>query len=76
MNSMIEFHEYRNLKYRGTSSKDILAELIRLLREERRVTTETQKLLNKVGLMQEAREQLDAAHLLMQARPQILGAVR
>ena len=46
------------------------------LREERReLEQEHDRLSNKVVLIQEARQQLDAAHILIQALPQVLGDV-
>lgn len=57
-------------------SKEVHAELMMRLREERReLEHENERLSNKVHLIREAREQLDAAHLLVQALPQILGEV-
>jgi len=67
---------YAEQRAEGTISKDVHAELMMRLREERReLEQEHEKLSNKVDVIREAREQLDAAHLLVQALPQVLGEV-
>jgi site-specific DNA recombinase len=67
---------YAEQRAEGIISKEVHAELMMRLREEQReLEQEYDKLLNKVGVIREAREQLDAAHLLVQALPQILGEV-
>lgn len=67
---------YAEQRAEGTISKDVHAELMMRLREKRReLEQEHEKLSNKVGVIREAREQLDAAHLLVQALPQVLGEV-
>ena len=48
---------------------------LRLREERKELDQEHQKLSEKVGLLRDAREQLDTAHILVQALPQILGDV-
>ena len=65
---------YAEQRAEGTITKDVHAELMLRLREERKeLQQEHEKLSNKVALIREARQQLDAAHILVQALPQVLG---
>src|SRR5690606_486273 len=67
---------YAEQRAEGTLTKDVHAELVLRLREERKeLQREHEKLSNKVVLIQEARQQLDAAHILIQALPQVLSDV-
>jgi hypothetical protein len=67
---------YAEQRAEGVISKDVHAELMLRLREERaELEREHEKQSDRVSVIREAREQLDAAHLLVQALPQILGEV-
>src|SRR5690606_22983974 len=67
---------YAEQRAEGTLTKDVHAELMLRLREEcKELQQEHEKLSNKVVLIQEARQQLDAAHILIQALPQVLSDV-
>lgn len=49
--------------------------MMRLREERKELEQEHQKLSDRVGLLRDAKEQMDAAHILVQALPQILGEV-
>jgi site-specific DNA recombinase len=67
---------YAEQRAEGVISKEVHAELMMRLREERKeLEQEHQKLSDRVGLLRDAKEQMDAAHILVQALPQILGEV-
>ena len=67
---------YAEQRAEGVISKEVHAELMMRLREERKeLEQEHQKVSDRVGLLRDAREQLDAARILVQALPQILGEV-